>query len=48
MKTVSSAPFSHYDTVDYRQDERDIKAYLDAALEDGEQALIVAAHADIA
>ena len=46
MKTVSSAPFSNYDTVDYLQDEQDITVYLDAALDDGDPALIAAAHAD--
>lgn len=45
MKTVK---FSRYDTVDYLQTEEEIAAYLDAAVEDGDPALIAAALGDIA
>lgn len=37
-----------WDVVDHLQTEEDILAYLDAALEDGDPALIVAALGDIA
>lgn len=42
------AKFSRYDTVDYLNDEEDIAAYLDAATEDGDPALIAAALGDVA
>ncbi|WP_186074547.1 addiction module antidote protein [Burkholderia gladioli] len=45
MKAVK---FSRYDTVDYLQTEEEIAAYLDAAVEDGDPALIAAALGDIA
>lgn len=40
--------FSRYDTADYLRSEEDIAAYLDAAMEDGDPALIAAALGDIA
>lgn len=40
--------FSRYDTVDYLQAEEDIAAYLEAAAEEGDPALIAAALGDIA
>lgn len=40
--------FSRYDTADYLKTEDDIAAYLDAAMEEGDLALIVAALGDVA
>ncbi|WP_201025053.1 MULTISPECIES: addiction module antidote protein [Photorhabdus] len=40
--------FSRYDTADYLQTEKDITAYLEAVMEDGDPSLIVAALGDIA
>ncbi|SHF21810.1 probable addiction module antidote protein [Modicisalibacter ilicicola DSM 19980] len=43
-----SVTFSRYDTADYLRDERDIQAYLEAALEDGDPAMIALALGNIA
>ncbi len=40
--------FSRYDTADYLRDEHDVQAYLDAALEDGDPAMIALALGNIA
>ncbi|MGL4860472.1 MAG: addiction module antidote protein [Enterobacteriaceae bacterium] len=40
--------FSRYDTADYLTNEAEIMAYLEAAIEDGDPALIAAALGDIA
>lgn len=45
---MSKVKFSRYDTVDYLKNEDDITAYLDAAVEDGDPALITAALDDVA
>ena len=45
---MSKVTFSRYDTVDYLKTEEDIAAYFEAAIEDGDPALIVAALGDIA
>ena len=40
--------FSRYDTANYLKTEEDIAAYLEACVEDGDPALIVAALGDVA
>lgn len=45
---MTDAKFSRYDTADYLQTEEDITAYLEAAAEDGDPALIAAALGDAA
>jgi len=45
---MSKVKFSRYDTVDYLKNEDDITAYLEAAMEDGDPALITAALGDVA
>ena len=45
---MNKVKFSRYDTVDYLRNEYDITAYLDAAMEDGDPALIAAALGDVA
>src|SRR5690625_3452866 len=45
---MNKVKFSRYDAVDYLKDEDDITAYLDAAMEDGNPALIAAALGDVA
>ncbi len=40
--------FSRYDSADYLRDELDIQAYLEAALEDGDPAMIALALGNIA
>lgn len=40
--------FSRYDTADYLRDELDVQAYLEAALEDGDPAMIALALGNIA
>ena len=40
--------FSRYDTANYLQDEQDIQAYLEVALEDGDPAMIAVALGNIA
>lgn len=40
--------FSRYDTADYLRDERDIQAYLEAAVEDDDPAMIAVALGNIA
>lgn len=45
---MGSYKFSRYDTAGYLKTETDIAAYLDAVMEDGDPALIVAALGDIA
>ncbi|WP_072822474.1 addiction module antidote protein [Modicisalibacter ilicicola] len=48
MMVEESVTFSRYDTADYLRDERDIQAYLEAALEDGDPAMIALALGNIA
>ena len=45
---MSKVTFSRYDTADYLQTEEDIAAYLEAAMEDGDPALVIAALGDVA
>jgi probable addiction module antidote protein len=45
---MGKAKFSRYDTVDYLKTEEDIAAYLEAAAEEGDPALIAAALGDVA
>ena len=45
---MTDAKFSRYDTADYLKSEEDIAAYLDAATEEGDPALIAAALGDVA
>jgi probable addiction module antidote protein len=45
---MNKPEFSRYDAVDYLTSEEDINAYLEAALEDGDPALIAVALGDIA
>ena len=40
--------FSRYDTANYLQDEQDIQAYLEVALEDGDPSMIAVALGNIA
>lgn len=43
-----SEKFSHYDTADHLRTEEEIALYLEAAMEDGDPALITAALGDVA
>lgn len=45
---MSDVKFSHYDAADYLKTEEQIAAYLDAALEDGDPAVITRALGAIA
>jgi len=45
---MSKVKFSRYDTVDYLRNEDDVIAYIDAAVEDGDPALITAPLGDVA
>ncbi len=45
---MSKEKFSRYDTADYLKTDKDMAAYLDAAVEDGNPALVAAALGDIA
>lgn len=45
---MSKVKFSRYDTVEYLKNKDDIIAYIDAAVEDGDPALITAAFDDVA
>ncbi|WP_346799105.1 putative addiction module antidote protein [Halomonas sp. Bachu 37] len=42
------ATFSHYDTADYLQTEKDVVAYLEAVMEENDSALLATALGDIA
>lgn len=46
--TEKKITFSRYDTANYLQDEQDIQAYLEVALEDGDPAMIAVALGNIA
>nr|WP_298522812.1 addiction module antidote protein [uncultured Halomonas sp.] len=48
MMVEENVTFSRYDTADYLRDEHDVQAYLDAALEDGDPAMIALALGNIA
>lgn len=45
---MSKEKFSRYDAADYLKTDEDMAAYLDAAVEDGDPALVAAALGDIA
>ena len=45
---MSKVKFGRYDTVDCLKNKDDITAYLDAAVEDGDPALITAVLGDVA
>lgn len=45
---MSKENFSRYDTADYLKTDEDVVAYLDAAVEDGDPALMAAALGDVA
>jgi len=45
---MTDVKFSRYDTAEYLKTEEDIAAYLEAAAEDGDPALIAAALGDVA
>lgn len=46
--TEKLVTFRRYDTAEYLRDEQDIQAYLEAALEDGDPAMIAVALGNIA
>ena len=46
--TEKKITFSRYNTANYLQDEQDIQAYLEVALEDGDPAMIAVALGNIA
>lgn len=48
MMAEENVTFSRYDTADYLRDELDVQAYLEAALEDGDPAMIALALGNIA
>nr|WP_299241642.1 addiction module antidote protein [uncultured Halomonas sp.] len=48
MMAEENVTFSRYDSADYLRDELDIQAYLEAALEDGDPAMIALALGNIA
>jgi probable addiction module antidote protein len=47
-RTRKPETFSRFDTADYLRSEQDIIAYLEAAMEDGDAAVIAAAIGDVA